>query len=68
MKDYDFVDQYFVETSQEIKERVCADYLEMFYLDYNGDCLQDIVVYCRPQAGMADLQFYRGNQKGQFKT
>lgn len=57
-----------MEKSEEIKERVCSNYLEIFYLDYNGDCYQDIVVHCKPEAGMADLQFYRGDDKGKFKT
>lgn len=46
---------------------ICADYTDIFYLDYDGDCVLDIVMHCSPSSGMMDLQFYKGSEQGKFK-
>lgn len=63
-----FVDEYFVSPTPEVKSTVCSKYNNIFYLDYNGDCLQDMIIYCNASSGMADLQFYKGNDKGKFQS
>lgn len=62
------VTNYFASSSSADIASVCADYLDLLYLDYNGDCILDLIIHCNPNVGMADIQFYKGNTKGLFSA
>lgn len=47
---------------------MCTDYHDIYYLDYNGDCLLDLIIHCNTTLGLGDIQFYKGNKNGLFAS
>jgi hypothetical protein len=64
----DFISQYFQDSSEATAQGVCSEYLDLYYLDYNGDCLLDLVIHCNASMGLGDFQFYKGNADNLFAS
>lgn len=61
-----FVNSYFSGAAAANAD-ICADYQQIYYLDYNADCLLDLIIHCNSETSTNRLQFYKSTPQGLFE-